>query len=224
MAVLRGVRFTLVSLLLLFLLSTQPQPASSSRCILRYPRDTCFSLYTALNNTIRTERNVYELVQFFLPKTAFFTTQFVNILYSLTYSSNGTTGLPRCPGTYNGSVFVRPGVRTEFLQGWSSTGVFNIISPTDLSKIQLQLLNEILALFITPGTGIALPGRFSHGVSLEDGRDVQLNPNNYRVNLELNIDSFPCAPSVPLVLAVLEDLTTMVRLVTKPLKPHDYIY
>lgn len=123
------------------------------------------------------------------------------------------------------SVFVQPGVRTRFLQGWSGTGVFNIISVTDLTKIQLQLMNEILSLFITPGTGIALPGNFIVGIPVEGGsKMVPLNDTDFRVNLELIVDSFPCKPSVPLMISVLEDLTTMVSLKKSTLDWYNNLY
>ena len=198
---------SVATFLLLFLLSSQPSQVSS-RCILRYPRDTCFQLFNAVNKSIRTERNIFELVQFFFPKTPYFTTQFVNVLYTLTYS-NATT-LEQCPGTFDNSIFVQPEERTQFLQGWSSTGVYNIISPTDLTKMQLQILNEVLSLFITPGTGIALPGRFSQLIDFENNTKAEFTDTNFRVNLELNIDTFPCIPSVTLMHQVLQDMTTMV--------------
>ena len=199
--------FSVAALFLLFFLSSQPSQVSS-RCILRYPRDTCFELFNAVNKSIRTERNIYELVQFFFPKTPYFTTQFVNILYTLTYTN--ATRMEQCPGTFDNSIFVQPEESTQFLQGWSGTGVYNIISPTDLTKMQLQILNEVLSLFITPGTGIALPGTFSQTIDFENNTRALFTDTNFRVNLELNVGTLPCIPSVTLMQQVLQDMTTMV--------------
>lgn len=197
-------------LVLLLLLSSQPSPSYCANCLLSYPRDVCFSLFTEINNTIRNDpRNIYELVQYFYPQTRFYSTQFVNVLYTLTYNSDDPD-LPLCEQTFEDSRFLEPGETNQFLQGWSKSGVFNIISPFDLSQIQSQLMNEMLSLFIVPGAGIALPGNFGWLLTDEDGRRRTLNTSNYRVNINLNVESFPCKPSVRLAQYVLQDMTIMV--------------
>ena len=216
----KATSLSLVPILFFLILSSQPTKVSTT-CLLRYPRDVCFELFNAVNNTIKTQRNIYELVQFFFPKAPFFTTQFINILYTVSYSN--ATSLQSCPGTSNKSDFIQPGERTMFLQGWSGTGVFNIISATDLTKIQLQLLNEILSLFVTPGTGIALPGTFSAMVNFENGSRINIQDQNFRVNLDVNIDMLSCKPSIQLMNQVLEDMTTRVSSVPNIEFPHIHV-
>ena len=184
------------------------------RCINLYSKDSCFALYNPLKTSLlSSERNLFELNQAFYPVGAFASMSLINVLYTVTFTASDMSALPPpCPEiNFNRSSPVAINETARFSTGWSSTGVFNIISPLELSKLQIQLLNELYSFFVVPGGGIALPGQFGWKVQNANGQPVSLIDNNVlQLNLIVDLSSLSCAPDVDLTKRVLQDITVFV--------------
>ena len=186
------------------------------RCINLYSKDSCFALYDPLKTSLlSSQRNLFELNQAFYPVGAFASTSLINVLYTVNFTattSNVSALPPPCPEiNLNRSAPVMVNDTARFGAGWSSTGIFNIISPLELSKLQLQLLNELYSFFVVPGGGIVLPGRFGWRVLTASGQPASLIDNNVlRLHMSLNLSNLSCVPDVDLTKRVLQDITVFV--------------
>ena len=205
----------LVSLLLVLFPLSESQRALV-RCINLYSKDSCFALYNPLKNSLlSSERNLFELNQAFYPVGAFASTTLINVLYTVNFiaSADQSALPPPCPElNLNRSSPVAANDSARFNAGWTSSGVYNIISPLELSKLQLQLLNELYSIFVVPGGGIALPGKFGWMVRTADGRPVRLIENNMlQLDMTLDLANLSCVPDLDLTKRVLQDITIFVR-------------
>ena len=188
------------------------------RCINLYSKDTCFALFNSLQrsllNSENSERNHFELTQAFFPIGLFASTALVNVLYTVEFFATNESSIPsRCyeVKVRNSSAIVVNSTE-RFSVGWSSSGVFNILSPIQLSELQLQILNEIYSLFIVPGGGIFLPGKFGWKVRNVTGGEVEVGQRNIaELSLNLNLSELTCTPDKDLVMAVLQDITVLVN-------------
>ena len=179
-------------------------------CHLLYPKESCFALHLPLKTNLLSEyRNIYALQQAFYPIGKFATDRLVNVLYSVEFTENVLFDdqIPLCDGVRVVNVSSLSSV--QFLTGWSSSGVFNIISPLQLSRLQLQLSNHIYNLFVIPGSGIYLPERFGWVVRNQQEQLVDLEMVNL-VNINITVDNVSCVPDYQLIKSVLQDLTIMV--------------
>ena len=194
--------------LLVLVTSTQVNSQSAfERCIVLYPRNSCFDLYILLKNGIVTNnRSIYELQQAFYAVGEFASTVLINVLYTVKLPED----LPLCDGVRDNKT----SQEIQFLIGWSSSSVFNIISPLQLSKLQLQLFNELFSFFIIPGSGIALSKQLRPPLTPKtaENEPVQLEIVNL-LRLNITLDEIPCQPDIGLIEAVLKDITKMVSLV-----------
>ena len=204
---------------LLFVLVFCRYSASQSafrRCHLLYPKDSCFALHVPLKSGIVNDyRNIYELQEAFYPIGKFASDRFVNVLYTVEFSDEALRQAGNsCDGTLETDAVdladdITNLTRVQFLAGWTSSGVFNILSPLQLTKLQLQISNDIYSLFVIPGSGIFYPERFGWVI-----RDMQQNTVNlYTVNLvniNITVDNVSCVPDTQLIKSVLQDLTSMV--------------
>ena len=198
-----------IATLLVLITSTQVKSQSAlQRCIVLYPRNSCFNLYVPLKNGIVTNnRSIYELQQAFYAVGEFASTVLINVLYTVQFPED----LPLCD---DGVRDNKTSQEIQFLIGWSSSGVFNIISPLQLSKLQLQLFNELFSFFIIPGSGIALSKQLRRPLTPKtaENEPVQLEIVNL-LRLNITLDELQCQPDIGLIEAVLKDITIMVSLV-----------
>ena len=187
-----------------------------SRCHVLFPRDSCYAVFKPLReNLLRNSRNIYELNRAFYPMGRFTSTVLINILYSVdfmqtAFSFNNT---PVCSGVDQNSSLLERDIdndRVLFLSGWSSSEIFNVISPLQLSQIQLQISNDIFSLFVIPGSGIALPQRF--GWVIQDAQHSLVNldfTNLVYINITVT-DNISCVPNEQLIHSALQEITIMV--------------
>lgn len=193
--------------LLVLVTSTQVNSQSAfERCIVLYPRNSCFDLYILLKNGIVTNnRSIYELQQAFYAVGEFASTVLINVLYTVKLPED----LPLCDGVRDNKT----SQEIQFLIGWSSSSVFNIISPLQLSKLQLQLFNELFSFFIIPGSGIALSKQLRPPLTPKtaENEPVQLEIVNL-LRLNITLDEIPCQPDIGLIEAVLKDITKMLKI------------
>lgn len=185
--------------------------SAESRCRILYDKETCYSLYTVLQENLRNDpRNIYELQQAFYPMGRFTSKVLLNIRYNVRISDDAFID-SHCDGvkaknSLNSSAY--------FHVGWSSSEMFNILSPLQLSELQLQISNSIYGLFIIPGSGIPLANTFGWKLDDAKGQHIDLEQINLiQIELELNESNSQqlCIPDERLFMSVLQDVTIMVR-------------
>ena len=184
------------------------------RCINLFSKDSCFAIHSPLKTSLLSnDRNLYELNQAFYPVGVFASTSLINVLYTVNFTASNESSLPlsctdlnsnqSSPVTFNDSAV--------FLMGWSGTGVFNIISPLELAKLQLQVLNELFSIFIVPGGGIALSDNFGWNVVDAKRQPVRISrKNTVELSLSLDLSQLSCIPNNALIRRVLQDITIFV--------------
>ena len=186
------------------------------RCINLYSKDSCFAIYNPLKaSLLSSDRNIYELNQAFYPVGAFASTSLINVLYTVNFTTSNESSLPSPCGDLNSnrSSPVAANESSMFLMGWSGTGVFNVISPLELAKLQLQILNELYSFFIVPGGGIALSNNFGWRVVNARGEPVSIGQKNtVELSLMLDLSKLECVPDNALIRRVLQDITIFVSL------------
>lgn len=184
-----------------------------------FPKDSCFATYVPLKNGLLSEyRNIYELQRAFYPIGKFASHTLINVRYNIIFTDevfSSKNESDTCPGVddrsamniYNGST------ELSFLTGWTSSVVFNVMSPIQLTKLQLQLSNFIFSLYTIPGSGIYRDNYFSWTLTLEDnlGDPVRLESANI-MNLTINISEIACIPDLQLIKSSLLDITAMVSI------------
>ena len=198
--------------LLLLLTSCVNSQSAFDRCHLLFPKEACYAVFTSLkenllNNTI----NIYELQRAFYPMGRFTSSVLLNILYSVNFTDTSSlSDTPVCIGVSNSSWLLENG-GYQFLTGWSSSEIFNVISPLQLSQIQLQISNDIFSLFIIPGSGVAYPRRFGWADMIRDAQNslVKLESTNL-VNINITLDTISCVPDTELLHSSLQEITIMV--------------
>ena len=205
--------FIVTSVLLFLLTSTKVySQIALTRCILLYPKSSCFALYYPLKDgVLSNNRTMFELLQAFYPVGAFASTALINILYTVKFTETALSG-PLCDGLDDNSTILTSEEDMQFLSGWSSSSVFNIISPLQLSKLQLQLFNDMFSFYIIPGSGIALTRQFlwdSDEIFIDKTPPLPLEMSNL-VQINITLDEISCVPDTDLVKAVLQDTTVMV--------------
>ena len=182
------------------------------RCINLYSKESCFALFNPLQRSLLSnERNHFALTQAFFPMGVFASTSFINVLYTVDFFASNEGSLPSpCPGINNNSAVVANG-SARFSVGWSNSGIFNILSPIQLSELQLQILNELYSFFIVPGGGIFFPGKFGWKVKNSTGGAVQLEERNIaELSLYLDLSELACIPDTDLIMSVLQEITVLV--------------
>ena len=182
------------------------------RCRLLYPVDSCFALHVPLKtNLLNQYRNIYELQQAFYPIGDFATDRLINVLYTVELDADSLIreGTPFCDGVDETMTNISSLDQLQFLTGWTSSGVFNILTPLQLSRIQLEISNDVYSLFLIPGSGIYLPSRFGWVVRDRQRQRVRLEDVNL-VNITITVNNVSCIPDRQLVKSSLQDLTTMV--------------
>ena len=204
------------SLALLLCLELCASQRAVFRCINLYSKDNCFKFYNALKaSLLSNDRNIYELQQAFYPVGVFASTALINVIYTVNFTASNVTSLPSsCQAiNQNRSSSVAVNENAMFLMGWSSTGVFNIISPLELAKLQLQILNELYSIFIVPGGGIALSANFGWDVVNARGESVPIDQRNIvELSLVLDLSQLDCIPNKAMIRRVLQDITIFVSL------------
>ncbi len=201
---------------LLFLLVLCRFTASQSafqRCHLLYPKDSCFAMHVPFKRGLLDDyRNIYELQQAFYPIGKFASDRFVNILYTVDFTETALNQIELCDGIIETDsiedAFTNL-TRVQFLAGWTSSGVFNIMSPLQLTRLQLQIANDVYSLFVIPGSGIFYPERFGWVIRDMQRNLIQLESINL-VNINITVDNISCIPDTQLIKSVLQDLTSMV--------------
>lgn len=207
---------TIIRITAIFLLSLADKSFSQSAfkgCYVLYPEDSCFPVYDALKNGLLSQpQNIYKLQRAFYPIGKFASSRLINIFYNISFNeeilSSPSSTDAACIGTDADSVINR-NTSLGFVTGWTSAEVFNILTSLQLSELQLELSNAVFSLFVIPGSGIYLPGRFGWVVKDKYEQRVDLQAINI-VNLTISIDNISCIPDMQLIKSSLIDISTMV--------------
>ncbi len=195
-------------LVLVFLFTSVNCQSAFTRCRLRYPRDSCYTMYSSLRDSLVADpRNIFELQQAFYPMGRFTSNVLLNVYYTVNLTEDVMFDLPTCDGAVNDPINT-----TEIiLAGWSRSEIFNIISPIHLSELQLQISNAIYGLFVIPGSGIPLAESFGWKLHNSEEEDVDLQYANL-VYINVSLDNVSCLPDQTLLMSTLQDITIMVSL------------
>ena len=165
---------------------------------------TCQKIFKVLEQAlIWDETNLYYLRKmFFYAPNA--NPVFFQVNYNISFGDNITEDLlPYCGGADN-STMIDIYNETEIIHGWTSSGVYLIINPWTLNKMQMSLPFMILR-------GIHKKYQESDIGSPEV--DAFLWDGSYdlpTLYLNLHITAFPCIPSTDVFKSTLEDVTTYV--------------
>ena len=108
------------------------------------PPETCLQLYKEFKHAVTTEINLFNLEELFSP-TLDTIPSLANITYVLYY--NMSPEVEPCPkSSRDNSTFINVTETRNKSLGWSSTGVYDVISPIKLHILQPRLLQGIMEL------------------------------------------------------------------------------
>ena len=195
-------------ILALFLVSSVNCQSAFTRCRLRYPRETCYAVYTGLRDSlVEYQMNIFELQQAFFPMGRFTSKVLLNVHY--TVNTTREDAVPICNGVEYDEDVNTTQDQMNILAGWSKSEIFNIISPLHLSELQLQISNAIYGLFVIPGSGVPLAESFGWKLQNADREQVDLRFVNL-IYLNTSLKYVSCMPDEELVMSALQDVTIMV--------------
>lgn len=201
--------YLMVTLLILLVVPDAHSQSAESRCRIQYDKETCYSFYTTLtDNLISNPRNIYELQQAYYPMGRFTSKVLLNIKYNV-HLEGAFNGI-HCEGTRVSEIL---NSSAYFYIGWSSSEMFNILSPLQLSELQLQISNSIYGLFIIPGSGMPLANTFGWKLKNSTGQAIDLERINLiEIDLKLSESNSQelCVPDEQLMMSVLQEVTIMV--------------
>lgn len=185
--------------------------SAMTMCLIKYNVNTCSSLYYTLREALLAHNESrYQLMTAFLQKGVFASNKLINILYVIDVTDEALTSATKiCEGVPLNATLVSSDKSFRLLTAWTTSGVFNIISPLQLSQLQLQIINEILSLYIVPGSGIGLTNNFLWTLHSQNGTLIELEVTN-TIELNMQIRKLDCIPDISVVIAALQDVTMMV--------------
>lgn len=204
--------------LVLFFIESSLCSSAFRGCNVLFPKDSCFAAYVPLKyGLLEDYQNIYELQRAFYPIGKFASDTLINVQYNIRFTDDAFADIDEdsfCEGVDEViATDIRNGsLELTFLTGWTSSVVFNVMSPYQLTKLQLQISNIIFSLYTIPGSGIYQDNLFVWRSSLEDslGKPLRLDLKNI-MNLTIYINNITCIPDQQLIKSSLLDITAMVR-------------
>ena len=201
--------FSLLVLSLAILVDCAHGHGAFSRCRLLYPRDTCYLVYRSLREALLANKtNIFEMQQAFYPMGRLTSRKQVNILYTIDLTDDAMM-IPLCAGATDDKNTTSP---ISILAAWSNSEIFNVISPYQISELQLQIANIFYGFFVIPGSGMPASDMFGWTLKDAENNRVSLQEVNLMyINMLLN-DDISCLPDERILMSVLQDITIMVSI------------
>lgn len=186
--------------------------SEGNSCVCKNPNDwenvkPCYEVFKELSRALTNDRgNLYRMKQaFFYAPSA--DPVLIKVKYNISYGENVTKDqLHYCENVDNNTIAAITAItinQTEIIRGWTSRGVYYVINPLLLSKMQMVLPFAILRLI----NSILGPASGSPEV------DTFLWDGSYELPtllINLHITSLPCIPTEEVFNCTLEELNAYV--------------